>query len=173
VALVALGAAIHTARPEGGRTLALEDLYCLPGATPHIETVLGPGEVIAAVHVPAGSIAHRSVYLKIRDRASFDWALVSVAVGLDLDGETIREARVGAGGVGTVPWRMRDVERALSGQGVERAALTRAAARAVEGARATPHNAFKLTLLQRAIVRAVEEVGGQPTGARAAAGDRS
>ena len=140
VALVALDAAVEVRGPGGQRTVPLADFHRLPGATPHIETVLEPGEVIAAITVPASPAARRSHYLKVRDRASFEFAVVSAAVALDMDGARIRQARIALGGVGTKPWRVPRVEAALAGASLDPAALRRAAALAARGragARAT------------------------------------
>jgi xanthine dehydrogenase YagS FAD-binding subunit len=161
VALVALDAAVEVRGPRGQRTVLLDDLYRLPADTPHIETVLEPGEVIAAITVPASAEARRSHYLKVRDRASFEFALVAAAVALEMDGARIRQARVALGGVGTKPWRVRQVESALVGASVEPAALRRAAALAAEGARGYGRNDFKIELMQRVIVRAVETAGAR------------
>jgi xanthine dehydrogenase YagS FAD-binding subunit len=161
VALVALDAAVEVRRAAGQRTVAVGDLYRLPARTPHIETVLEPGEVITAITVPASPAARRSHYLKVRDRASFEFAVVSAAVALDMDGERIREARVALGGVGTRPWRVPRVEAALAGASLEPAALRRAAALAAKGARGHGHNDFKIELMQRAIVRAIETAGAR------------
>jgi xanthine dehydrogenase YagS FAD-binding subunit len=159
VALVALDASVEVRGPDGQRTMRLDDLYSLPADTPHVETVLAPGDVITAIVVPASPAARRSLYVKVRDRASFEFALVSAAVALEMDGERIREARVALGGVGTKPWRVRKVESALVGATVEHAALSRAAALASDGARGRGHNDFKIELMQRAIVRAIETAG--------------
>src|SRR5919204_5822054 len=105
VALVALDAAVEVRGPRAQRTVLLDELYRLPANTPHIETVLEPGEVITAITVPASAATRRSHYLKVRDRASFEFALVSAAVGLEMDGARIRQARVALGGGGTKPWR--------------------------------------------------------------------
>jgi xanthine dehydrogenase YagS FAD-binding subunit len=161
VALVALDAMIEVRGASGQRTVPLSDFHRLPGDTPHLETVLEPGEVIAAITVPSSPMARRSHYLKLRDRASFEFALVSAAVGLDMDGARIRTARVAVGGVGTKPWRLPDVEAALAGATLEPAPLQRAAAFAAQGARGHGHNDFKIALMQRAIVRAVETAGGR------------
>src|SRR5215217_14379 len=161
VALVALDAQVEVLGANGQRTVALTDLYRLPEATPHLETVLEPGEVIAAITVPANPAARRSHYLKLRDRASFGFALVSAAVALDMDGERIRQARVALGGVGTKPWRVPQVEAALAGASLEPSALRPAAALAAEGAQGRGHNDFKIELMQRAIVRAVETAGAR------------
>jgi xanthine dehydrogenase YagS FAD-binding subunit len=161
VALVALDAAIELRGAGGQRTVPLVDFHRLPDATPHIETVLEPGEVIAAVTVPANLAAPRSHYLKVRDRASFEFAVVSAAVALETDGARIRQARIALGGVGTKPWRLPRVEAALVGGDLAPAALRSAAAIAAEGAEARGHNAFKIELMQRAIVRAVEIAGAR------------
>src|SRR5919202_208118 len=161
VALVALDAAVQVRGPRGQRTVRLDDLYRLPADTPHIETVLEPGEVITAITVPASAATRRSHYLKVRDRASFEFALVAAAVALEMDGARIRQARVALGGVGTKPGRVRQVESALAGASLEPAALKRAAALAADGARGHGHNDFKIQLMQRAIVRAVETAGGR------------
>jgi len=161
VALVALDATVEVVGADAKRTVALVDFYRLPGATPHIETVLEAGEVVAAITVPASPVARRSHYLKIRDRASFEFALVSAAVGLDMDGARIRQARVALGGVGTRPWRVPQVEAALAGASLDPAALRRAAAGAAQGAQGRGHNDFKIELMQRTIVRAVETAGGR------------
>src|SRR3954469_17015515 len=161
VALVALDAAVEVQGLGGRRIVPLDDFYRLPGDTPHIATVIEPGEVITAITVPANRAARRSHYLKVRDRASFDFALVSAAVALDIDGPRIRQARVALGGVGTKPWRVPRVEAALAGGSLDPAALHRAAALAAEGAQGRGHNDFKIELMQRAIVRAVETAGAR------------
>jgi xanthine dehydrogenase YagS FAD-binding subunit len=160
VALAALDAIVHTASRTGGRRFPLSQLYHLPAENPQLEASLAPGEVVVSLEVPTGETARRSHYLKVRDRASFEFALVSAAVGLALDGNTIREARVAAGGVGTVPWRLPRVEAALVGRTLERAGLQQAAARAVDDSTPRRHNAFKVALLPRVIVRAAETAGG-------------
>jgi xanthine dehydrogenase YagS FAD-binding subunit len=161
VALVALDATIEVRGPRGERSMLLDDMYRLPAATPHMETVLEPGEVITAITVPAGAAKWRSHYVKVRDRASFEFALVAAAVAVRTDGERIHEARVALGGVGTKPWRVRQVETALAGAPIENAALQRAAAVAARGAQGHGHNDFKIQLMQRAIVRAVATAGGR------------
>jgi xanthine dehydrogenase YagS FAD-binding subunit len=161
VALVALDAAVEVRRAGGQRTVPLIDFYRLPGTTPHLETVLEPGEVIAAITVPAGPAARRSHYLKVRDRASFEFAVVSAAVALEMDGARVRQARIALGGVGTKPWRVPQVEAALAGAGLDPAAVRSAAALAAQGAQGRGHNDFKIELMQRAIVRAVETAGGR------------
>ena len=120
VALVALDAWVETTVAGATRTVPLAELHRLPGDSPHLETVLEPGELITAVIIPASALARRSHYLKIRDRTSFEFALVSAAVALELDGGLIRQARVAAGGVATKPWRLARVEEALTGQRLQR-----------------------------------------------------
>jgi len=159
VALVALGAMVRTRGPGGERSFPVEDLYRLPGDTPHLEHTLQPGELITEVEVPQGGYAKRARYVKVRDRASYEFAVVSVAAALDIDGGVIRSARVAAGGVGTKPWRMRASETVLAGQRPDRSAWQRAAARAVEGVRPLSGNGYKVELLRRTVVRALEMVG--------------
>ena len=161
VALVALDAAVEVRGGARQRTVPLIDFHRLPGGTPHIETVLEPGELITAITVPANPAARRSHYLKVRDRASFEFAVVSAAVALDMDGPRIRQARVALGGVGTKPWRVPRVEAALAGAMLDAATLRRAAALAAQGAQGQGHNDFKIELMQRAIVRAVETAGAR------------
>ncbi|MFC7328312.1 FAD binding domain-containing protein [Marinactinospora rubrisoli] len=162
VPLVALGARVRLSGPGGERTLPVADLHRLPGDTPHVETVLAPGELITAIEVPASRAARTSHYLKVRDRASFEFALVSAAVAVDVDGDRIREARVAMGGVGTKPWRMRGVEQALAGARCDLTTFRSAAARAADGAQPRPGNAFKPELMRRAVLRALRTVGGRP-----------
>jgi xanthine dehydrogenase YagS FAD-binding subunit len=161
VALVALDATVELRSNNRQRTVPLTDLYQLPDATPHIETVLEPGEVIAAIIVRSNSAARRSHYLKVRDRASFEFAVVSAAVALDMDRARIRQAHVVLGGVGTKPWRVPRVEAALGGASLEATALRAAAAFAAEGAQGRRANNFKIELMQRVIVRAVENAGAR------------
>ncbi|WP_445503619.1 FAD binding domain-containing protein [Microvirga sp. G4-2] len=161
VALVALDAAVEVHGAGGQRTVPLVNFHRLPGVTPHIETVLEPGEVITAITVPANPVARRSHYLKVRDRASFEFAVVSAAVALEMDGARIRQARIALGGVGTKPWRVPQVETALAGASLDPSELRPAAARAAEGAQGFGHNDFKIELMQRAIVRAVETAGAR------------
>ena|SRR5438128_1115183 len=162
VALTALDAWVEVAGPEGTRTIPLAELHRLPGDTPYLETVLEAGELITAVVLPTSALARRSHYLKVRDRTSFEFALVSAAVALHVDKGVIGRARVGVGGVATTPWRLFQVEEALVGQRVHADAFTAAAARAAEGAQPRAGNAFKVELLRRTVDRALQIVGGQP-----------
>src|SRR5829696_1249950 len=161
VALVALDAVVEIRGQGDRRSVPLDDLHRLPAESPHIETVLEPGEVITAITVPATTASWRSHYLKVRDRASFEFAVVAAAVALDLDGSRIRQARVALGGVGTKPWRVPRVEAALAGNSLDPAVLRPAAALAAEGAQGRGHNDFKIELMQRAIVRAIETAGAR------------
>jgi xanthine dehydrogenase YagS FAD-binding subunit len=160
VALVALDAAITLQGPKGARSSKLDDFYFLPGETPDREHDIQPGELITQVKVPRLPWYRRSVYLKVRDRESYEFALCSAAVALELDGQTIRDARVAAGGVGTKPWRLPDVAEALIGKQVSNSTFETAAEQAVAGAKPLKQNAFKVTLLKRTITRALVQAGG-------------
>lgn len=158
-ALVALDAKVETTGPGGGpgggRRIPVAELHRRPGDTPHLETVLEPAELITAITVPAGPWTRRSLYLKIRDRESYAFALTSAAVALHMDGGTVREARVALGGVATVPWRAREAEEALRGRTLDEAAAVAAADAALFSAQAREHNAFKIPLAKQTIVRAL------------------
>ncbi len=159
VALVALDATMRVNGPQGERSFPVEDLYRLPGDTPHLEHTLRPGEIITEIRVPGGRQSQQARYLKVRDRASYEFALVSIAAALDIEGGVIREARLAAGGVATRPWRLRECESALRGQRLERPALERIAQLAAQGARPLHHNGYKVELLARTIIRALEMAG--------------
>ena len=156
VALVALDAVVHTHGPSGDRAIPITELHTLPDQHPEIESVLAPGELVTHVELPAMAFATRSRYTKVRDRASFSFALASAAVALDVRGDTVRDARIALGGVATKPWRARNAEQALIGHAATIESFRRAAAVALEGA--TPHedNAFKVELARRTIVRALQ-----------------
>jgi xanthine dehydrogenase YagS FAD-binding subunit len=160
VALVALDAAITLQGPKGARSAKLDDFYLLPGDTPDREHDIQPGELITEVKVPRLPWYRRSVYLKVRDRESYEFALCSAAVALQVDGQTIRDARVAAGGVGTKPWRLPDVAEALIGKQVSNSTFETAAEQAVAGAKPLKQNGFKVTLLKRTITRALVQAGG-------------
>jgi xanthine dehydrogenase YagS FAD-binding subunit len=164
VALLALDAVVHTRRVSGEtRMIPIGELHTLPGEHPEIETVLEHGELVTHVVVPATSIAARSCYVKVRDRASFAFALAAAAAALEVSGGNIRAARLALGGVGTKPWRRLDVERALVGRRAKRTTFEKVAALALAEARPTPGNAFKVTLAQRTIVRALERAAESAT----------
>jgi xanthine dehydrogenase YagS FAD-binding subunit len=158
VALVALDASVELIRPGGRRRVRLADFYRLPGAEPHLENDLRAGELIAGVVVPALPWARRSAYVKVRDRQSYEFALTSAAVALDVSDGVIRDARIAAGGVGTRPWRLPAVERALTGGLMQRETFEAAAAHAADGARPLAHNGFKPALLRRTIIRALSSL---------------
>jgi xanthine dehydrogenase YagS FAD-binding subunit len=155
VPLVAFDAVVHTSGPDGDRSIPIDDFYLLPGDTPHIEHPLRHGELIVGIEVPATPIARSSLYLKFRDRQSYEFALVSVAAALDVADGTVRDARLAFGGIATKPWRARRAEAALVGGSADRNAFDRAAAAELEAASVRQHNAFKVDLTRRAAVRAL------------------
>jgi xanthine dehydrogenase YagS FAD-binding subunit len=158
VAMAALDAQVETVSPDGSvRTLPVADLHRLPEATPHIETNLRAGELITAVVLPEAPRG-RQIYRKVRDRASYAFALVSVAAVVDAAGGTIRAARLALGGVAHKPWRARQAEQALAGVRPERAAFNGAAEMALHGARGYGHNDFKIALAKRTISRTLADV---------------
>jgi xanthine dehydrogenase YagS FAD-binding subunit len=161
VALAALDAVVVTqgANAGSGRRIPLVDFHLVPGDTPQRENVLQDGELIVAVEVPAAALTRRSLYRKVRDRASFEFALASAAVALEIDGGVIHQARVALGGVGTKPWRAYEAERALVGAAPRSAAFEAAASRAVDGAKPLEQNGFKLELAQRVVIRALTTLG--------------
>jgi xanthine dehydrogenase YagS FAD-binding subunit len=160
VALVALDAQVQITGVDGERTLPVEELHRVPGDTPHIETVLERGDIITAVLIPASPFAKQSHYLKVRDRASFEWALASAAVALETDDGKIRQARIAGGGVATKPWRLRHVERGLTGQPINAEVFRTAAALAADGAQPRRQNLFKVELIKRVVERALQNILG-------------
>jgi xanthine dehydrogenase YagS FAD-binding subunit len=157
VALAALEAKVHVAGPTGTRTIAFADFHRLPGDTPQLDTNLQPNELIIAVELPAQGFAANYSYLKIRDRLSYAFALVSVAAALELDGGRIKEARLALGGVASKPWRSPDVEAALRGKTADEQAFAHAANLLLRDAKGFSHNAFKIDLARRAVVRALTQ----------------
>lgn len=155
VALAALDAEIDIHGATGPRRLAIADFYRLPGDAPERDTMLAPGELITGIFIPTPT--GRTIYLKIRDRASFEFAVLSVAVSLTVEAGIIIRARIVAGSVAPMPWRLHAVEAALIGRAPDAASFTAAAAVAAEGAQPLPHNNFKITLLRRAVARALGE----------------
>jgi xanthine dehydrogenase YagS FAD-binding subunit len=160
VAFAALEASVHLRGPDGERSVAFADFLLRPGGTPDREHGLRPGELITAVELPALPRPLRSGYLKVRDRQSYEFALTSAAVALHIKGGVIREAKVAAGGVGTVPWKLPAVERHLIGERPSEALWAEAAERAADGARPLEHNRFKAELLKRTVERQLRIVGG-------------
>ena len=151
VALVALGASLHLRGASGERRVAVEDFFLLPGATPERETMLMAGELLVAVEVPR--TPRRSAYLKLRDRASFEFAVVSACVAAEVRDDRIATICLAAGGVATTPWRLKACEAALAGARLDDAVLRAASALAAEGARPLGGNGFKVELLQRTVHR--------------------
>jgi xanthine dehydrogenase YagS FAD-binding subunit len=161
VALVAFDANVLI-RGATDRQVTADDFYRLPGNRPDIEHDLSTGEMIVGVEVPVVPALKRSHYLKVRDRASYEFAAASAAVGLEFedDGHTIKDVRIALGGVGTKPWRARQVEHALIGKPFTEKVLRDAARHAVDGAQAREHNGFKIVLAPRVVARALMTVGG-------------
>jgi xanthine dehydrogenase YagS FAD-binding subunit len=159
VALMALSAKVAV-RNAGGENpmIDLADFYRLPGNTPHVETALQPGDLITEIIVPSAPVSRRSAYLKIRDRTSFAFALVSVAVALDVADGTIRDARIALGGVAPMPWRAHAAEAALRGKPANSAMFEAAARLATEHAHPASMNGFKVELVQRAVHRALGDL---------------
>lgn len=160
VALTALDATVHLLCPDGDRAVPIAEFYLLPGTTPDRETVLRQGELITRVDVPRTRAATRSRYLKLRDRASFEFAVVSVAAALHVDGRTVRDVRLAFGGVGTRPWRDTRVEAALRGRPLTEAAIGAAGRVLVRDAVPRDGNGFKVELVQRALASVLSELGG-------------
>jgi xanthine dehydrogenase YagS FAD-binding subunit len=155
VALAALGATVDVEGPRGARVVAFEDLHRPPGETPHVETTLAAGELITGFVVPAGRWTRRSLYLKVRDRESYEFALASAAVALELDGRMVREARIGLGGVAAKPWRAHEAEALLRGKPLDEAQARAAADAAFAGAKPPEGARYKVELGKRTLVRAL------------------
>lgn len=157
VALAVLEAKVHVAGPRGEREITIADFHRLPGDTPQRDTNLEADELITAVELPPRGFASNYTYLKIRDRLSYAFALVSVAAGLELDGDAIREARFALGGVAHKPWRSTEAEAALRGQPANEAAFAQAADIVLREAKGFGGNSFKIELARRTIVRALSQ----------------
>jgi xanthine dehydrogenase YagS FAD-binding subunit len=157
VALAALDAVVHVAGPKAERTIALRNFHRLPGDAPQIDTNLRADEIILAIELPPKGFAANYSYLKIRDRLSYAFALVSVAAALELDGKRIRHARLALGSVAHKPWRKDEAEAELEGREAGEAAFGRAADALLSGAKGYAHNAFKIDLARRAVVRALTQ----------------
>ena len=156
-ALIALDAVLEVHGPSGPRAILFADLHKEPGSTPDVETILKPGDLITAINVPAGPDTRRSVYVKVRDRASYAFALTSAAVVLDMADDKVRRARIALGGVATVPWRARQAAQALRGKPGTEAPAKAAADAAFADAKTREHNAFKVSLGKETLVRALLE----------------
>jgi len=157
VALAAIEATIHVTGPSGERTIAFADFHRLPGNSPHIDNNLNPSEIVTAVELPPRGFAANYSYLKIRDRLSYAFALVSVAAALELEGGRIKEGRLALGGVAHKPWRDPAAEAALREQPATEVTFTRAADLMLRDAKGFGHNDFKIGLARRAVVRALTQ----------------
>lgn len=157
VALAALGARITVISKEGERTIPFSEFHRLPGDTPQTDTTLLPGELITGIELPPDNFSHHYQYIKIRDRRSYAFALVSVAAALELDGDTIVNVRLALGGVAHKPWRNEEAEISLRGKRAEEGAFRQVAEMVLEEAQGFKHNQFKVDLAKRAIVRALSE----------------
>jgi xanthine dehydrogenase YagS FAD-binding subunit len=158
VALAALGAEVHVAGPDGERTIPMPGLHRLPGDEPQRDTVLAPAELITAVTLPPPLAGARSRYRKVRERASFSFALVSVAAILELDGGRVRDCRIALGGVAHAPWRAERAEAALRGEPAGRDAFARAAEAELSAARPLRDNGYKVALARNVLVQTLEEL---------------
>lgn len=154
VALAALAAQVRVRSARGERTIPFSEFHRLPGASPNVDTNLRPDELIISIDLPKGPYADHSAYVKVRDRASYAFALVSAAAALDVDGSTIRSARLALGGVAHKPWRSEAAESLLVGKPSTEASYNAAAEEALREAKPCKHNAFKVELARRTIVRA-------------------
>jgi xanthine dehydrogenase YagS FAD-binding subunit len=163
VALAVLDAKVHVAGPRGEREIPFSDFHRLPGDTPQRDTNLDTGELITSIELRPRGFAENYTYLKIRDRLSYAFALVSVAVGLELEGGNIKEARFALGGVAHKPWRNAEAEASLRGKAADKTAFAQAADLVLRDAKGSGHNAFKIDLARQAIVRALSQaVRGTP-----------
>ena len=158
VAMAALEATVHVQGPKGSRAVPIGDFHLLPGRTPQRETVLEPGDLVTHVTLPPPITGSQQVYLKLRDRASYEFALASAAVVITLAGGTVTRARVALGGVGTKPWRSPEAETALVGQMANATNFRKAAEAAMRGARPQTENAFKIELAKRCLTHALHTV---------------
>jgi xanthine dehydrogenase YagS FAD-binding subunit len=156
-ALVALDAEVTLDGTRGTRTMLFSELHRVPGETPDVETTLASGDIITSFFVPAAPWIRRSRYLKVRDRESYEFALASAAVALDLADNVVRDARIALGGVATVPWRAKDAEVALKGKALDEATSSAAADAAFANAKPQADNAFKIALGKRTLLRALKE----------------
>ncbi|MGH9327414.1 MAG: FAD binding domain-containing protein [Terriglobia bacterium] len=157
VALVALDALVHIRSSRGERTVRIQDFHKLPGSTPHLETVVEPGELVTHVTLPNSPFAAHSAYVKLRDRASYEFALASAAVALDIDGGIIREARVALGGVATKPWRSPEAEQVLTAASADEQTFRAAAEAALGPAKPLQYNRLKIDLAKMALIRALRQ----------------
>jgi xanthine dehydrogenase YagS FAD-binding subunit len=157
VALAMLEASVHVAGPSGERIIPFSEFHRLPGDKPQADTNLAPDEIVIAVEIPRQGFAKHYTYLKIRDRLSYAFALISVAAGLEMDGDKIKEARFALGGVAHKPWRDQAAEEALRGKAANADSFKRAADILLKDAKGFSHNAFKIDLARRTIIRALTQ----------------
>ena len=160
VALVAFAAVVHVVGPSGARSIPVDELHRLPGDEPERDTVLEPDELIVAVELPALELAARSTYRKVRERASFAFALVSVAAALDVADGEVRDVRVAFGGLAHKPWRAREAEDALRGRVADEKQFAKAADAELKHAKPLRDNAFKVELARNVLVRTLAELAG-------------
>ena len=156
IAMAALEATIHVQGPKGSRAIPFGDFHLLPGNTPHRETVLEPGDLITHVALPAPIKGSKQLYLKLRDRASYEFALASAAVVISITGQNVTRARIALGGVGTKPWRSQEAEAVLVGQPANGANFRRAAEAALRDAKPQSENGFKVELAKRCLTHALQ-----------------
>jgi xanthine dehydrogenase YagS FAD-binding subunit len=154
--MAALEATIHVQGPKGPRAIPFGDFYLLPGSTPNRETVLEPGDLITHVTLPPPIAGSKQVYLKLRDRASYEFALASAAVVITIAGGNVTHARIALGGVGTKPWRSHEAEAALAGKPANAANFRKAAEAAMRGAKPQSENGFKIELAKRCLTHALQ-----------------
>jgi xanthine dehydrogenase YagS FAD-binding subunit len=159
VALLAVDALVHVRGRSGMRVIPIAEFHVLPGDTPSRETVLEHGDLVEAIELPVSALAQHSAYVKVRDRASYEFALVSVAAALDTSGGIVRSARIALGGVAPKPWRSHAAEAALIGRPATPETFAAAAGAATAGMRGYGKNDFKITLAQRTVVRALDAAG--------------
>jgi xanthine dehydrogenase YagS FAD-binding subunit len=160
VAMAALDATVNISGKNGERTIPFADFHRLPGENPELDNTLAAGDVVTSIDLPANNFAQHHTYLKIRDRASYAFALVSVAVGLHMEGATITEARLALGGVAHKPWRDTEAEDLLKGQEANEELFKKVAEKVLTGAKGYGDNTFKIELAKRAIVRALQQAAG-------------
>jgi len=160
VALVAFDATVQTIGPAGTRSIPIDDFYLLPGDTPDVEHPLEHGELVAAIDLPALPLARSSLYVKFRDRQSYEFALVSVLAAIEVDGGVVRDIRLALGGVGTKPWRARRAEAALLGSPATADSFAQAAEQELAAAVPRRDNTFKVEFARRAVVRALSQAAG-------------
>jgi len=160
VALTALDAVILVSGPKGDRKIPISEFHRLPGTHPELDTTLDKKEIITGINIPDNNFAAHTTYLKVRDRTSYAFALISVAVALDLEGTTIKDVRLAMGGVAHKPWRLKEAEQMLKGREATTENFKLAAELAMKGAKAYEHNAFKLKLAPNTMVQALKTASG-------------